>query len=94
MSKLLDRGEYLVTKGIFTGESYFQLHGPASTQNERVNTKRKKRDIPSSRLLIETSNLTFEKNAESGKRFQASGMRAIDSPYKFTPRKIIFRQEI
>jgi hypothetical protein len=31
---------------------------------------------------------------ESGKRFQASGMRAIDSPHKFTPKKVIVRQKI
>jgi hypothetical protein len=30
---------------------------------------------------------------ESGKRFQGSGMHAIDSPHKITPRKMILRQE-
>jgi hypothetical protein len=29
----------------------------------------------------------------SGKHFQASGMRAIDSPHKITPRESIFREK-
>lgn len=56
--------EDLVKTGIFTDESPFQLFSPVSTQNKRVNTKGKKRDISAERLVLESSNLTFEKKLE------------------------------
>lgn len=56
--------EDLVKTGVFTDESIFQLFGPVSTQNKRVNTKGKKRDISAERLVLESSNLTFEKKLE------------------------------
>ena len=40
-----------------------------------------------------SENPTCTNFPESGKRFQASGMRAIDSPHKITPRNMILRKK-
>lgn len=51
----------LMKTGIFSDQSNFQLVGPVSTQNKRVYSKGKKRDVSADRLFLETSNLAFER---------------------------------
>jgi len=57
---LLDIGEHLVTNGIFTDDTPFHLRGNLSTQNQRVYTSGKKRDVRAESLMLTTSHLNFE----------------------------------
>lgn len=60
----LDLGERLVTHGVFVDESPFHINANLSTQNQRVYSRGKKRDVAPGRLQLKTSHLNFEEKIQ------------------------------
>ena len=57
-------GEHSITNGVFIDESPFHLNANLSTQNQRVYTSEKKRDVRAESLQLETSQLNFEQKLQ------------------------------